>query len=187
MTVSHYTDNKFGISRFTREKKKETFLYDHFFLLWLNNYSQRAALFDQFPGTILPLLVLGSMKRKPSSLFTSWGSAPSSSNTEAGLLQKFQMKINLFFHHLVALHCHSSRWIQHPMLVSQIIIIKNHGSRDYQNHVSRGIARWFHNSRGIKPAIQDSQKYPLPPSFKYLTVSIQWLLESGGTLCKTWF
>ena len=47
----------------------------------------------------------------------------------AGLLQKFQMKIRLFFHHLVALHCHSSRWIQHPILVSQIIIIKNHGSR----------------------------------------------------------
>ena len=47
----------------------------------------------------------------------------------AGLLQKFQMKIHLFFHHLVALYCHSSRWIQHPILVSQIIIIKNHGSR----------------------------------------------------------
>ena len=47
----------------------------------------------------------------------------------AGLLQKFQMKIHIFFHHRVALHFLSSRWIQHPILVSQIIIIKNHGSR----------------------------------------------------------
>ena len=57
MAVSHFTNNKFGFSRFTR--KKERFLYDQFFLLWLiKNYSERTALFDVL--TILSLLVLGA-------------------------------------------------------------------------------------------------------------------------------
>ena len=107
-------------------------------LILVKNYSQRTALFDV--PTILPLLVLGAVKRKPSSLFRSWGSAPSSntetlssegslSYSESWSALEIQMKIHLFFHHLVALQCHSSRWIQHSKLVSQIILIKNHGSR----------------------------------------------------------
>ena len=134
MAVSHFTDNKFGISRF---KRKKCFIRSVLLIL-VKNYSQRTALFDV--PTILPLLVLGAVKRKPSSLFRSWGSAPSS-NTETLLSEgslsyseswcalEIQMKIDLFFHHLVALQCHSSRWIQHSKLVSQIIVIKNHGSR----------------------------------------------------------
>ena len=59
MAVSHFTDNKFGISRFTR--KKNVFIRSVFLFL-VKNYSQRAALFDDF--TILPLLVLGAVKRK---------------------------------------------------------------------------------------------------------------------------
>ena len=77
MAVSHFTDNKFGISRFMR---KNIFIRSVFLTLF-KNYSQRTALFDVL--TILPLLVLGAVKRKPSSLFRSWGSAPSSSNTES--------------------------------------------------------------------------------------------------------
>ena len=59
MAVSHFTDNKFGISRFTRKKK--VFIRSVFLFL-VKNYSQRTALFDDF--TILPLLVLGAVKRK---------------------------------------------------------------------------------------------------------------------------
>ena len=134
MAVSHFTDNKFGISRF---KRKKCFIRSVLLIL-VKNYSQRTALFDV--PTILPLLVLGAVKRKPSSLFRSWGSAPSSntetlssegslSYSESWSALEIQMKIHLFFHHLVALQCHSSRWIQHSKLVSQIIVIKNHGSR----------------------------------------------------------
>ena len=133
MAVSFFTDNKFGFSRFTR--KKNVFIRSVFLTL-VKNYSQRTALF--YVLTILPVLVLGVVKRKPSSLFRSWGSAPPSSNhchqrslhriQRAGLLQKLQMKIHFFFHHLVALHCHSLPWIQLQILVSQTIIIKNHGS-----------------------------------------------------------
>ena len=75
MAVSHFTDNKFGISRF---KRKKCFIRSVLLIL-VKNYSQRTALFDV--STILPLLVLGAVKRKPSSLFRNWGSAPSS-NTE---------------------------------------------------------------------------------------------------------
>ena len=75
MAVSHFTDNKFGISRF---KRKKCFIRSVLLIL-VKNYSQRTALFDV--PTILPLLVLGAVKRKPSSLFRNWGSAPSS-NTE---------------------------------------------------------------------------------------------------------
>ena len=57
MAVSHFNNNKFGFSLFTR--KKERGLYDQFFLLWLiKNYSERTALFDVL--TILSLLVLGA-------------------------------------------------------------------------------------------------------------------------------
>ena len=75
MAVSHFTDNKFGISRF---KRKKCFIRSVLLIL-VKNYSQRTALFDV--PTILTLLVLGAVKRKPSSLFRNWGSAPSS-NTE---------------------------------------------------------------------------------------------------------
>ena len=66
MAVSFFTDNKFGFSRFTR--KKNVFIQSVFLAL-VKNYSQRTALFDVL--TILPLLVLGVVKRKPSSLFRS--------------------------------------------------------------------------------------------------------------------
>ena len=75
MAVSHFTDNKFGISRF---KRKKCFIRSVLLIL-VKNYSQRTALFDV--PTILTLLVLGAVKRKPSSLFRNWGSAPFS-NTE---------------------------------------------------------------------------------------------------------
>ena len=65
MTVTHFTDNKFGISRFTRKKN----VLIRVFLTLVKNYSQRTALFDVL--TILPLLVLGAVKRKPGSLFRS--------------------------------------------------------------------------------------------------------------------
>ena len=65
MDVSHFTDNKFGISRF---KRKKNFIRSVLLIL-VKNYSQRTALFDV--PTILPLLVLGAVKRKPSSLFRS--------------------------------------------------------------------------------------------------------------------
>ena len=65
MAVSHFTDNKFGISRF---KRKKIFIRSVLLIL-VKNYSQRTALFDV--PTILPLLVLGAVKRKPSSLFRS--------------------------------------------------------------------------------------------------------------------
>ena len=77
MAVWHFTDNKFGISRFTR---KNVFIRAVFLTL-VKNYNQRTALFDVL--TILPLLVLGAVKKKPSSLFRSWGSALASSNTES--------------------------------------------------------------------------------------------------------
>ena len=57
MAISNSMGNKFGISRFKR------FLYDQFFLLRVT------ALFDVL--TILPLLVLGAVKRKLRSLFRS--------------------------------------------------------------------------------------------------------------------
>ena len=66
MAVSLFTDNKFYISRFTRQKN--VFIRSVFLTL-VKNYSQRTALFDVL--TILPLLVLGAVKRKPSSLFRS--------------------------------------------------------------------------------------------------------------------
>ena len=75
MAVLHFKDNKFGISRY---KRKKCFIRSVLLIL-VKNYSQRTALFDV--PTILPLLVLGAVKRKPSSLFRNWGSAPSS-NTE---------------------------------------------------------------------------------------------------------
>ena len=58
-------DNEFGISRFTRKKQ----FIRSVFLTLVKNYSQRTALFDVL--TILPLLVLGAVKTKPSSLFRS--------------------------------------------------------------------------------------------------------------------
>ena len=66
MAVSHFTDNKFGISRFTR---KNVFIRPVFLTL-VKSYSQRTALFDVL--TVFQLLVLGAVKRKPSSLFRSW-------------------------------------------------------------------------------------------------------------------
>jgi len=66
MTVSYSTDNKIGISRFTRKEKKNLFTETIFFSL-VKNYSQSSALFDVL--TIRPLLVLAAVKRKPSSLF----------------------------------------------------------------------------------------------------------------------
>ena len=65
MAVSHFTDNKLAISRF---KRKKIFIRS-VLLIFVKNYSQRTALFDV--PTILPLLVLGAVKRKPSSLFRS--------------------------------------------------------------------------------------------------------------------
>ena len=59
------TIDKFGISRF---KRKKIFIRSVLLIL-VKNYSQRTALFDV--PTILPLLVLGAVKRKSSSLFRS--------------------------------------------------------------------------------------------------------------------
>ena len=52
---------------------------------------------------------------------------------------------------------HISRTINSAFYVSEEKI-------NHQNHVSRGMERWFHNSRRIKQAIHGSRKYPLPPS-----------------------
>ena len=60
MAVSHFADNKFGISRFMR--KKNVFIRSVFITLVKKVYSQRTALFDVF--TILPLLVLGAVKKE---------------------------------------------------------------------------------------------------------------------------
>ena len=55
--ISTTINSAFHVSR----EKKERFLYDQFFLLWLiKNYSERTALFDVL--TILSLLVLGAWK-----------------------------------------------------------------------------------------------------------------------------
>ena len=64
-------------------------------------------------------------------------------------IDHFSCKINWPFH--------ISRTINSAFYVSEEKI-------NHQNHVSRGIERWFHNSRRIKQAIHGSRKYPLPPS-----------------------
>ena len=167
MAVSHFTDKKFGISLFTRKK---TFLYDQFFSLWLRTIAKELPCSMSSPCVRFLFLVLCEGNRvlcleveARYHLLLIQNHCHQRSRhriQRAGLLQKFQMKIRLFFHHLVALHCHSSRWIQHPILVSQIITA--HG--EYQNHVSRGTERWLQNSRGIKTAIHGSRKYRLPAS-----------------------
>ena len=57
MAVSHFKDNKFGIS----QEKKNVFIRSVFLTL-VKNYSQRTAFFDVL--TILPLLVLGAVKKE---------------------------------------------------------------------------------------------------------------------------
>ena len=57
--------------------------------------------------------------------------------------------------------------INWPFHISRTINLAFYVSEEkinHQNHVSRGIERWFHNSRRIKQAIHGSRKYPLPPS-----------------------
>ena len=61
---SRTINSAFHVSR----EKKNVFIQSVFLAL-VKNYSQRTALFDVL--TILPLLVLGVVKRKPSSLFRS--------------------------------------------------------------------------------------------------------------------
>ena len=56
MAVSHFKDNKFGISR----EKKKVFIRSVFLTL-VENYSQRTAFSDVL--IILPLLVLGALKK----------------------------------------------------------------------------------------------------------------------------
>ena len=63
---------------------------------------------------------------------------------------------------------HSSRWIKHPILVSQIILIKNHSSRLLPKSLfmrNRNQSDYTDNSLGIKQALHDSRKYTLPPSY----------------------
>ena len=55
MTVSHFTDNKFGISRFTRKKK---FLYDQLFLLWLRSTAEELPCSMSSPFSRFLFLVL---------------------------------------------------------------------------------------------------------------------------------
>ena len=63
---------------------------------------------------------------------------------------------------------HSSRWIKHPILVSQIILIKNHSWRLFPKSLfmkNRNQSDYTDNSRGIKQALHGSPKYTLPPSY----------------------
>ena len=166
MAVSHFTDNKFGISRF---KRKKIFIRSVLLIL-VKNYSQRTALFDV--PTILPLLVLGAVKRKPSSLFRSWGSAPSS-NTE-----KLSSEGSLWYWELVCFR--NSRW---RSIFSFIILwhfnVTVHDEFNTRNSFHRLLLSkitahddYQFNSWVIKPAIHGSRKYPLPPS-SHLTFSFQ--------------
>ena len=136
MAVSHFTDNKFGISRFKRKK----FFRRSVLLILVKNYSQRTALFDVL--TILPLLVLCAVKRKLSCLFGSWGSAPPS-NTET-LSSEESLSYSESWSALeipdedpsfLSSSCGTSlpqftvNSTLDSRLISQIIIIKNHDSR----------------------------------------------------------
>ena len=78
--ISRTINSAFYVSREKKKRKKNDFIRQVFLTL-VKNYSQGTALF--YFLIILPLLVLDAVKRKPSSLFRSWGSAPSSSNTES--------------------------------------------------------------------------------------------------------
>ena len=63
---------------------------------------------------------------------------------------------------------HSSHWIKHPILVSQIILIKNHSSRLLPKSLfmrNRNQSDYTDNSLGIKQALHGSRKYSLPPSY----------------------
>ena len=55
MALSHFTDNKFGFSRFTRKKK---FLHDQFFLLWLTTTAKELPCSIPSPFFRLLFLVL---------------------------------------------------------------------------------------------------------------------------------
>ena len=131
--ISRTINSAFHVSR-----EKKTFLYDQFFLLWLRTTAKELPCSMSSPFSRFLFLVLWKGNRvlcleveAPHHLLIQKHCHPRSRYRiqRAGLLWKFQMKIHLFFHHLVAPHCHSSRWIQHSKLVSQIIVIKIHGSR----------------------------------------------------------
>ena len=160
MAVSHFTDNKLAISRF---KRKKIFIRS-VLLIFVKNYSQRTALFDV--PTILPLLVLGAVKRKPSSLFRSWGSAPSS-NTETlsseGSLSYSESWSALEIPDEDPSFLSSSCGTSMSQFTMNSTLETRFTDYFYQKITAHGDYQL--NSWGIKPAIHGSRKYPLSPSF----------------------
>ena len=152
MAVSHFTDNKFGFSRFTRKKKR---FIRSVFLTLVNNYSQRTALFDVL--TILPLLVLCAWKgnqvlyleveaRHHLLLIQNHCHQRSCHRIQRECFNQTIEVINFSrkIKNNMKKKNHSSLWIKHPILVSQIqVIIKIHGSRRSPT------SRFTRNRKGI--------------------------------------
>ena len=143
MAVSHFTDNKFAISCFTRKK---TFLYDQIVLLWLRTTAKELFCSMSSPFSRFLFLVLWKGNRVlDSSLFRSWGSAPSLSSEESSLYSESWSASEIPDEdpYFLSSSCGTSLPQftvnnQHPILVSQIIIIKNHSSwRLPKSHFTR--------------------------------------------------
>ena len=132
MAVSHFTDNKFCISRY--EKKSISFSYcglriSCYHLLSKKKSSKQLYLAESRDLPILfPPCWLSQTLSQGCRGHVSKALSRERRFSNAMCTQRFYYNFSRKIKNNTKEN-HSSRWIKHPILVSQIIIIKNHGSR----------------------------------------------------------